>query len=186
MERRVRGSLFVDYVRMIRGHKAVDWSQLLPARDLQLLEEHIAPDGWYPMETFERYGVAILQEVACGQLQAVHMWGRMQVDALHALHPSLLAPGDVPDTMMRFQVIRKGFFDFDAVEVLEVHDAGARIRVSYHMGPVAEEAATLQTLGFFERLAELAGASSVEAELTSRSWAGDEQSIIELWWSSAG
>jgi hypothetical protein len=62
---------------------------------------------------------------------------------------------------------------------------GARLRVSYHMGPSAEEAATLHTLGFFERLVELAGAPSVEAQLTSRSWAGDPRSVIELWWSGA-
>lgn len=29
MERRVRGSLFADYVRMIRGRKDVDWSRHL-------------------------------------------------------------------------------------------------------------------------------------------------------------
>jgi hypothetical protein len=185
MERRVRGSLFVDYVRMIRGHKKVDWSAHLSSQDFKLLDQLIEPDAWYPMDSFERYGVAILHEVACGQLDAVRMWGRMQVDALHAMHPTLLAPGDVADTMMRFQVMRKSFFDFDALEVLEVHDGGARLRVSYHMGPTAEEAATLQTLGFFERLVELAGAPSVEAKLTSRSWAGDPQSVIELWWSSA-
>lgn len=134
------------------------------------------------METFERYGVAILREIAHGQLDAVRMWGRIQVDALHALHPTLLAPGDVPDTMMRFQVMRQSFFDFDALEVLEVHDGGARIRVGYHMGPTAEEAATWQTLGFFERLVALAGAPRVEGELLARCWEGDPQSIIELSW----
>ncbi|MFW6050703.1 MAG: hypothetical protein ACODAU_05985 [Myxococcota bacterium] len=186
MERHVRGSLFVDYVRMICGHKQVDWGRHLTMRDLALLEEHITPDGWYPMDTFERYGVAILQEIARGQLDAVRMWGRIQVDALHALHPTLLAEDDVPDTIMRFQVIRRGFFDFDAVEVCEVHDGGARIRVRYHMGRVAEEAATWQTLGFFERLVELAGACWVEAELVARSWEGDPDSILALRWGTDG
>lgn len=186
LEHSVRGSLFVDYVRMIRSQKAVDWGRHLLDRDLALLRERILPDAWYPMDTFERYGVAILQEVAHGQLEAVRMWGRLQVDALHALHPSLLAPGDVPDTMMRFQVMRKSFFDFDAVAVTEVNDDGARVRVNYHMGPVAEQAATLQTVGFFERLVELAGGTEVESALTARCWAGDPYSTIQLSWSMPG
>lgn len=167
---------------MIRGGKGTDFSHHLTPGDLALLEEEILPDAWYPMDTFERYGLAILAEIARGDLESVRMWGRLQVDALQALHPALLAPGDVPDTMMRFQVVRRGFFDFDALRVLEVHDGGARVRVRYHMGATAEEAATWQTVGFFERLVELAGGAEVEGALVARSWVGDPETIFDLTW----
>ena len=61
--RQVRGVLFVDYVRMLRSKKSVDWSRHLPAQDLQYLQMLIDPDGWYPMATFERMGNAILTTV---------------------------------------------------------------------------------------------------------------------------
>ncbi len=63
-DRRVRGVLFVDYVRMIRSNKQVDWGRYLSADDLRWLNARIDPDGWYPMESFERFGIAILHEVA--------------------------------------------------------------------------------------------------------------------------
>src|SRR6185436_14336279 len=54
--RQVRGVLLVDYVRMLRSQKSVDWSRHLEPQDLQYLETHIDPAGWYPMATFERMG----------------------------------------------------------------------------------------------------------------------------------
>ena len=59
-ERRVKGTLFVDYVRMLRSRREMDWSKHLTAVDLGYLVQRIDPDGWYPMETFERMGLAIL------------------------------------------------------------------------------------------------------------------------------
>lgn len=182
--RQVKGILFVDYVRMLRGHKGVDWSARLPADDLPYLTAHIDPDGWYPMASFERLGNQILHFVARDDLQAVRMWGRFSVDALRATHPTLLAQGDPIETINRFRVLRATFFDFDALDVPMLHDDEAEIVIRYHMGMPAEEAAALQTVGFFERLLELAGAKDVEARLRERSWLGDARTLLALRWTT--
>ena len=83
---------------------------------------------------------------------------------------------------MRFQVLRQSFFDFPALEVLGVSDGDAQMRIAYQMGPVAEEAAAFQTMGFFIRMLELAGAKDVEARFTTRSWAQDRWTVLELTW----
>jgi len=180
--RRVRGVLFVDYVRMIRSAKNVDWSKYLHPEDLDIAQAEIAPDAWYPMESFERYGVGILTEIARGQLAAVRMWGRFQLDGARLVHPSLVAPGEPRETMMRFQVLRKTFFDFDAVKLVTVDEDSASIAVAYGMGKVAEEAASHQTVGFFERLVEVAGGKDVYARLTTCSWLGDAATRIDVDW----
>ena len=64
----VKGTLFVDYVRMLRAKKGVDWSRWLAPHDLEMLRTQIEPEAWYPMSTFERMGLAILAEVAQGNL----------------------------------------------------------------------------------------------------------------------
>jgi hypothetical protein len=180
--RHVKGVLFVDYVRMLRGHKGEDWSARLPPDDLAYLTAHIEPDGWYPMATFERLGNQILHFVARDDLQAVRMWGRFSVDVLRAKYPTLLAHGDPIETVNRFRVLRATFFDFEALEVPMLHDDEAEIVVRYHMGMPAEEAAAMQTLGFFERLLELAGARQVEAKLRERSWVGQPRTLLVLRW----
>jgi hypothetical protein len=182
VERRVKGTLFVDYVRMLRGHKGVDWSTHLRPEDVSFLVQRIEPDVWYPMGSFERMGLAILVEVAQGNLETVRSFGRMSIDWLVQQHPGLVAHGDPRDSLMRFQVLRRSFFDYAALEMTSVSDGEAVLQVAYGMSAPAEEAASWQTLGFFERLLEVAGGSGVEAWFASRSWAGDLLTEVQLRW----
>ena len=174
--------MFAEYVRMIRGNKQYDWPSELQPEDLRYLQSKIDLAGWYPMETFERFGNAILKFVALGQLEAVRMWGRFSVDELRAAQPNLVAPGDPVETLQRFRVLRATFFDFPALEITMLHDDAAEIVISYGMGKKAEEAASFQTMGFFERQLELAGATNVTAKLSERSWAGDARTLLQLNW----
>lgn len=180
--RQVRGVLFVDYVRMLRSQKSVDWRKHLAPEDLPFLQMHIDPAAWYPMASFERMGNAILARVTRGELFPVQLWGRYSAAQLRAANPMLLAPDNPPETLSRFRVLRQTFFDFDALEVPLLHDDEAHIIVRYHMGMPAEEAAAYQTMGFFEGLLELAGARDVRAEFLDRSWEGAPRTLLAIRW----
>lgn len=182
IQRHVKGILFVDYVRMLRSRSDVDWSRHLQPVDLGFLVQRIDKEGWYPMETFERMGLAILIEIAQGSLEMVRIFGRASIDWLCQTYGNLVAPGDPVDTVMRFQVLRRSFFDYAALEIPCIADGEATVLVAYQMGNRAEEAASWQTLGFFERLLEVAGGTEVKANFTSRSWAGDLVTTIDLTW----
>jgi hypothetical protein len=179
---RVKGILFADYVRMLRACKSVDWSAHLPPEDVAFLGQRIDPIRWYPMASFERMGNAILAVVAGGSLEAVQQWGRLSVDQLRLANPQLIDPHDPFESLARFRVLRSTFFDFDALEILSIHPGEAEIAITYHMGMPAEEAASVQTMGFFERLLELSGAFDVRAGFKSRSWAGDPRTVMALEW----
>ena len=56
---------------MIRRRKDVEWARRLVADDLVYLTQRIDPDEWYPMETFERFGLAILSELEGSTVEAV-------------------------------------------------------------------------------------------------------------------
>lgn len=182
MARQVKGILFADYVRMIRGHKGAGWGRHLTAEDERFVHENIAPDRWYPMEVFERLGNAILHEIARDNLEAVRMWGQFSVDDLRRANPQLVAEGDPIETLHRFRVLRSTFFDFEALRVQSLSEGRAEIVIDYGMGDTAEEAAALQTLGFFERLLEMSGATDPQAEFESRSWAGDPETLLVITW----
>ena len=181
--RHVRGVLFVDYVRMLRSQKAIDWSERLAAEDLPYLAMPIEADSWYPMATFERMGNEILRTVARGELFPVQLWGRYQSAAMRAANPALLAAGDPIETLHRFRKLRETFFDWLAVDVRQCAPGSAQIVIAYHMGMIAEEAAAYQTMGFFEGLLELAGAKSIEAKFRSRSWIGEPETLLAIQWS---
>jgi hypothetical protein len=166
---------------MLRAHRDIDWSRHLRPEDLPYLQQRIAPDDWYPMETFERMGLAVLSEIT-DDLQVARAWGRAQIDWLCGVHDNLVVPGDPPETLMRFQVLRRSFFDFCALDIPSLHDGEVAVHVDYGMSARAEEAASWQTLGFFERLLEVAGARDVQARFLSTSWTGDLVTTIQLYW----
>jgi hypothetical protein len=176
------GTLFVDYVRMLRSRKDLDWRPYFRAEDQPYLTRRIEATAWYPMATFERMGLAILAIIAQGELDTVRAFGSASVDWLVEKHPDLLARGDPRESLMRFQVLRQSFFDFPALEIVGVSDGDAQLRIAYGMGPRAEEAASAQTMGFFTRLLELAGAGGVEAKFVKRRWADDPETLLELTW----
>lgn len=180
--RHVKGTLFVDYVRMLKVRKDVDWSQRLHPGDLRYLTERIQPNDWYPMETFERMGLAILNAIADGDLELVRGFGKLSVDWLANSFPELVARDDPRETLMRFHVMRKSFFDFAALDVTRITDGAATIRINYRMGDIAEEAASFQTMGVFERLLEVGGARLVHASFVSERWAGAPDTVLELRW----
>jgi hypothetical protein len=184
MGRQVRGVLFADYVRMLRAHRDKSWEESLSAEDLALIEQRIDPAGWYPMETFERLGLAILKIVAHGKMNLVEQWGSASAGHVAKSAESLVVPGDPRESLMRFQVFRRTFFDFEALSVLQLNDASAELQIGYGMSEVAEEAASVQTAGFFKGLVELAGATAPRAFFTAKAWKGDPHTVLQVVWTS--
>lgn len=170
---------------MIRGKKDVDWSKYLSPDDILLLSARIEPDGWYPMESFERMGIAILREVAHNQLDGVQMWGRFQVLSIRARHPDLVVEGSAIETLVRFRVMTRSFFDYAAIEVVSLNDEDALVAIAFKMGDLAEETACNQTLGFFVGMLDASGATNVHARFLERSWQGSSHTLIDLRWSAA-
>jgi hypothetical protein len=128
-------------------------------------------------------GVAIIHEIADGDMEAVRLWGKSSINDLLKLHRDLVCGGDPTETLMRFQVLRKTFFDFSAIDLLAVSENHARFRIAFDMCAVAEEAATFQTLGFFETLLELSGVMEIQHRFESKKWKGDAATVLELEWS---
>ena len=182
VSRHVRGFLFVDYVRIIRAHGEVAWSEHLPAGDLPWLERRIELQEWYPMATYERMGLAILDQVAEGDFDLIHRWGRDTVDLMQKVEPYLIAEGDPRETFSRFDVLRQMLFDFPAVESKGVRDGKAVLEINFGMSQRAEEAACHQSIGFLERLLELSGADEINVKPLSYSWEEGGVTVIEVRW----
>jgi hypothetical protein len=181
-ERHVKGELFVDYVRMLRRFKGIDWSTRFRGDALRWLNDRIDAEAWYPMGVFEQYGEAILAFVAQGDLELVRQFGRSTAAPLAVANPMLVAPGDAVETLARFRVLRASYFDFDALSIPSLYDGEAEVVIDYRMGAIAEEAAAWQTLGFFEGQLELCGAADVGSRFVTRKWAGDDRTLVHLSW----
>ena len=167
---------------MIRRRKNVDWETILPPEDLLYVWQQIVPDKWYPMSTFERLGIAILDHLEGATLDAVRLWGRFSAHQYDAGDSDLIVHGEPVESLMRLRIVRSTMFDFPAFDIPMLVDGHAYVHVTYHMSPRAEEAACYQTMGFCEGVVSLAGGTNVRAEFKQRAWAGDAKTLCDLEW----
>ena len=182
MTRHVRGSFFAEYVRMIRRRKNVDWETVLPGADLLYVWQQIDDNAWYPMDTFERLGLAILDHIEGVTIDAVRLWGHFSAQQMVKNHPELVVPGQPVESMMRLKVMRSTLFDFPAFDIPMLVDGHAYITMTYYMSARAEEAACHQTLGFCEGVLSLAGASNPRLAFVERAWLMDTRTMVEATW----
>jgi hypothetical protein len=181
----VKGVLFADYVRMLRAHRDLTWHEFLEPEDLTFVDQIVDPETWYPMASFERLGIAILQTIAEGDLGLVFEWGRATAATVAGTIENVVVPGDPRESLMRFFVLRRTLFDFEALAMVQMCDSSASIGIEYGMQPLAEQAAAVQTMGFFQGLIELADGADVRGEFLECSWRGDRQTILGLSWQPA-
>lgn len=170
---------------MIRRRKDVDWLRQLRVEDLALVQQRIEPEAWYPMESFERLGLAILANFDGAGLDGVRLWGTFSAHQFARDQRALVAPKDPVETLMRLKVQRATLFDFPAFDIPTLTDGHAVVTMSYGMGPTAEEAACHQTLGFCEGVLALAGARGIQGALGERSWLGAASTALILDWQPA-
>lgn len=167
---------------MIRRRKDVNWMAELRVEDLALVQQHITPETWYPMASFERLGLAILANFEGAGLDAVRLWGSYSAHQFVRDHATALAADDPVDTLMRLRVQRATLFDFPAFDIPTLTDGHAVVTMSYGMGAAAEEAACHQTMGFCESIVSLAGGQDVRASLGELSWLGAPHTTLLLDW----
>jgi len=180
--KKVRGTIFVDYVRMIKSRKEIDWSEHLLPDDMVYLHRKIRNDEWYPFSTFERMGLAIINTIARGDFDAVRKWGQFLTRKLVEIHESLLRKNDPMETIMRFQILRGSFFDFDPIHIQNISPFYVKFEMNFGMSEIAEKAATYQLLGYLEILLDLAGAKDVKYEFSKMKWENSPYTILEMFW----
>ncbi len=185
MAKEVKGTLFVDYVRMVRSRKDVDWSKYLNEEDMKFLGQHtrILASNWYPFDTFERMGIGVFHEIGGGDPEVIRRWGQASVDLMVKVYKQLVEPGDPIRSAENFNLFRAGFFNFPGVELeLFPDDKLIKLYVFFSKNEQAAEAQAYQAFGAIERLIDLAGAKNIKYEFVARVWDGDPKTIIEITW----
>jgi CheY-like chemotaxis protein len=160
------------------------WRERADDEERKALETRVDVNEWYPMATFERLGLRILREIVGTETDSIRLWGRGQVQTILSFLPDLATADDPRESVMRFSNFLASLFDFKAVQVEGVDDEDAMLIIDYGMTELAEQAASWQTVGFFEELITASGGRGVRTSLESARWIGAPQTRVHLTWSS--
>ena len=125
-DRKVKGSMLVEQVRMVRANKHEDWSEYLNEEDWKVINSKILPANWYPLEAFQRSGWAVYKVLAKSNLDVVRASGRIKGEELFDGVYRHIASGDDPENSLdRFCKIYRTLFNFSTLRFEKIADRQA-------------------------------------------------------------
>jgi len=180
--RHVKGSLIVDYVKMIRGNPQLPWADHLKPEDLALINQLILPSSWYPMEVFQRIGMATFKLVAQENYTVIRAYGRALADRINQENPGMVVKGRARNTLRKYREIQNRMYSFKPVETEDL--APQRLLIHIFSAPTEPEAKLLMEIisGTLERLIELSGGRDIKIKLLEAVWKGADQNTLEVTW----
>jgi hypothetical protein len=164
---RVKGTMILDYARIIRANRDKDWSKYLKPEDWIIIEGQVLPSNWYPYDSFNRIAFAVFKVIGGGKMEAARAFGRYTIKNLLDIYKNILVPGDPFASVDKLAKLRRTFFNGDVDTRMGEHGQGFLI---YHViaGSLEQdrekvEAFCNQIAGNLEEIAEQAGGKNVKA-----------------------
>ena len=185
-ERSVKGSVILDYVKMIRANPHLPWSDHLQPGDLEVINQLILPASWYPLDLFQRVGLAVFKLVAKENYSLLRAYGRALADKMHAENPGLLVKGRPLDTLHKYRAIQDRLYSFKALDTEDISPQHMIVRIYSLSLPEDIGIAVYieQISGTMERLVELSGGGQVRVQLLESVLQGAKQKTLEITWES--
>jgi len=168
---RVKGTLLMDYIRMIRANKDKNWDKYLEEKDWEIVNNRILPSNWYPYDTFSRIGLAVFKEIAGSNLELTRTFGKAVMADLLKIYKNLVVPGDPVASLERHSALHRTFIDAGAdARVLETSDKQVKYKITappFERGSERALAFAHQIRGNFEGIVEHAGGKNPTTEIES-------------------
>ncbi len=147
---RVKGTLLLNYVKVIRANPNRDYSKLLTPEDWEIINGKVLASLWYPYDNFRRISFATFQVVGEGKLEMARFFGRFVVQDLLDVYQNFLSHGDPAGTIGKLVSLQSTFFDGKVkLEVLEKETD----RMSLTMDIQKVENDEIQRRAFYEAFA---------------------------------
>ena len=91
---KVKGTVIVDLVRIIRSQKNIDWSKYLKPEDFEIVKSLVVASKWYPGDSFWRLSFAVTKEIAKMQLDMTFDFGRLSAKSFLKVYKRLMVKGN--------------------------------------------------------------------------------------------
>ncbi len=182
MDKKVKGTIFSEYVRMIKANKHLEWDRYLGEDEWKLVNEMILPSSWYPLESYKRMGLAVFKLLAKGDVNTAWNWGRLSVEGLTKVYKNLADQQDPYEAIRRFSIIQGNLANFDIVEIHKQDDNTLRLVFNAVFGDETDKAYAYHLGGMMERLAELTAPGSVKVDIVKKVWEGAPNTVFEIKW----
>ena len=182
---KVKGSIFVPWVKGVRADKSGACDKYLTDEDRKLISGRILTSSWYPYETYRRCVDAVSNEIAKNDMNTIRGWGRAFVDSTYKnIYKNLFTESDPRKAMRSRQMMFRTLYDFITADLEEVSESEYTIKFN-GVEPDFKSFFAM-AIGVMERGLELSGAKGLKAEFIDKSWEGAPATRIRFLWDSWG
>lgn len=182
-KRQVKGTMLLDYIRMIKSSPDKDWKKYLLPEDWEVVNGRVLPSMWYSFDTFQRCGMAAFYIIAGGNLDTVRAWGKISFGyLLENIYKSIVKDSDPLKAIERFIIMRGQFFNFAAFAFEKIDEKHALVKLTMGTKDPGIEPYSMQLAGGFERLVELCGGRNAKVELKDKEWKGAANTVFDIKW----
>lgn len=130
-ERKVKGSVVQDMVKIVRAFPDQGWDQYLTGEDMDTVKSMILPTAWYPIEFYQRVGLAVYRLVAGSSDEIVASFGKAAMKELfEGPYRPFLDQGDPVLAVRKFMDLRKSLFTFSRMAVEKTGNKEMRITIA--------------------------------------------------------
>jgi hypothetical protein len=130
-DRRVKGSVVLDMVKVIRAFKDLPWDQYLTPEDFEIVKSMVIPTAWYPIEAYQRMGLAVYKLVAKESDDVVRKFGQAAMkELLSGPYRPFLVKDDPVEAVHKFFELRKSMFNFSKTVVEKTGDKSIHIKIT--------------------------------------------------------
>jgi len=110
---RVKGSMLIDMGKMVRRNHDKPWQKYLTMDDMKIVGGMIIPAAWYPLDTFRRVGIAVLEVFGQGRPESAEDWGKNLVDRVPSdLYKNFFDKNDPKNAIRNYVSVNMRVFDF--------------------------------------------------------------------------
>ena len=182
-DRKVKGTMLIDQVKMIRGNKDRDWSPFLDGDDWDIINSRILPSMWYPLKIYQKCGWATYNVLADKNPELTRLRGKIRGKELFEnVYHNLITNSEPMKALEKFTVIYGQLFNFSDISFEKTGEKHALIKHDYDPKDPAGEPYCHQLMGHFESLIEMAGGKNIEVGLVEKQWEGSPHNTFDIKW----
>jgi uncharacterized protein (TIGR02265 family) len=182
-EKKAKGTMILDFVKMVRTHKDLDWNKHLLPEDWDIINSLVLPAKWYPLGFYQRCAMAAFLLMAKGDLEGARANGQLQARRLfESTYKSMVMTRDPMRALTQFVSTYGSLFNYS---MLKLEKAGPQRAVAFHdYDDTGKSNAPFcsQMQGMFETLIQMTGGKNGKVVITTKQWEGAPITTFEITW----
>jgi len=179
--RKVKGSIFIPWVKMIRADKTGLFDDHLTPEDKETLSGLVLPSSWYSFEIYKNCMTAVAEVIAQNNSEILRAWGKeFGKTIMGSVYKRAIQEENPKQAVEQFVYVFKSVFNFARMKMEEISDN--EVLVSFEEFDPDFEVWFTVSVGWLEQTIGLCVNKAVQFEFLQKTWEGAPLTQFKITW----